>query len=69
MARVLRRLLIAIGSMTAAWLAISLIGGIITGGPVSGPVPGIVALVFGGLIYAEIIRRDGKPSPFIDPDR
>jgi hypothetical protein len=47
---------IALGSLVAAALVMWLVGGMIPG--VAGPLSGVVTLVLGGLIYADIRRRD-----------
>ncbi len=71
MLRMLRRVGIAIGSLVAAWLVVSLVGGLLlpfTGIPFRPLDPGttttgtafvgIVTVVLGGLIYRDIIRRE-----------
>jgi CBS domain containing-hemolysin-like protein len=73
--RFLRRVGIAIGSLAAAWLVISLVGGMLL--PVFGlpfrPLdPGstlfgavlvdVITLVLGGLIYRDILRREQPRS-------
>jgi CBS domain containing-hemolysin-like protein len=75
MLRVLRRVGIAIGSLVAAWLAMSLVGGFLLpfvgvgfrptdpGATGSGSaIVGLVTLILGGLIYRDIIRRERRPS-------
>ena len=52
----LRRVGIAIGSLAAAWLVISLVGGVLL--PTGGMVAGLVTVVLGGLIYRDILRRE-----------
>ena len=71
----LRRVGIAIGSLVAAWLVISLVGGILLplvgipfrpgdpGTTTTGSIlVGLITLVFGGLIYRDIVRRERRPG-------
>jgi hypothetical protein len=73
----LRRVGIAIGSIVAAWLVVSLVGGILL--PLFGvsfrPVDpatsttgsvlvGLITVVLGGLIYRDILRRERRPSRY-----
>jgi hypothetical protein len=75
MLRVLRRVGIAFGSLVAAWLVISLVGGFLL--PFAGvpyrptdpaatgsgsAIVGLVTLILGGLIYRDIIRREQPAS-------
>ena len=66
--RATRRILIAIGSLTMAWLAVGLVAGVllqvVTG---SGPAWSdprltglitVIVIVLGGLIYRDILRRE-----------
>jgi CBS domain containing-hemolysin-like protein len=75
MLRVLRRVGIAIGSLVAAWLVMSLVGGFLLpfagvpyrptdpGATGSGSaIVGLVTLILGGLIYRDIIRRERPAS-------
>jgi hypothetical protein len=75
MLRVLRRVGIAIGSIVAAWLVISLVGGVLLpfvgvpfrltdpGATASGSaIVGLVTLILGGLIYRDILRRERRTS-------
>ena len=75
MLRVLRRVGIAIGSLVAAWLVISLVGGILlpfVGVPYRPTDPeatrtasalvGLVTIILGGLIYRDILRRERPAS-------
>jgi CBS domain containing-hemolysin-like protein len=75
MLRVLRRVGIAIGSIVAAWLVMSLVGGFLlpfVGVPYrptdpgatasGGAIVGLVTLLLGGLIYRDIIRREQPAS-------
>ena len=73
MVRVIRRVGIAIGSLLIAVLAVGLVGGMVLpliGVPLtptptvtvtpSGLVETVIALVLGGLIYRDIIRREQR---------
>jgi hypothetical protein len=73
MVRVIRRVGIAIGSLLIAVLAVGLVGGMVLpliGVPLaptptmtvtpSGLVETLMALVLGGLIYRDIIRREQR---------
>ena len=63
MTRIVRRVGIAIGSLVIAYLAVSLVGGILLGSAAIGsPLSGLVIVVLGGLIFADIIRRE-RPKP------
>ena len=62
MTRVLRRIGIAIGSLTIAWLAIALVGGIIGLTLPLGVFGVVVVLILGGLIYRDILGREGGPG-------
>jgi membrane associated rhomboid family serine protease len=75
MLRVVRRVGIAIGSIVAAWLVISLVGAVLlpfVGVPFrstdpgatasSSAIVGLITLILGGLIYRDIIRRERRPS-------
>jgi hypothetical protein len=62
MARTIRRMGIAIGSLTIAWLALALVGGLIGLSPSSG-VLGLIAVIdLGALIYLDIIKREQRPG-------
>lgn len=62
MVHVLRRFGIALGSLTIAWMAVSLIGGVLLGTAASGnALVGLATLVLGGLVYQDIMRRE-QPS-------
>ena len=74
MVRVIRRVGIAIGSLLIVVLAVGLVGGMVLpliGVPLtptptmtvtpSGLVETLIALVLGGLIYRDIIRREQRP--------
>jgi hypothetical protein len=66
--RVTQRILIAIGSLTMAWLAVGLVGGlllqVVTGSGAAWSDPRLAGLitvtfiVLGGLIYRDILRRE-----------
>lgn len=64
MLQVLRRAGIAIGSLVAASLCVSLVGGVFMGiagvnaTPASWGIGAVVTLVLGGLIYRDIVRRE-----------
>ena len=61
MVHVLRRIGIALGSLVAAWLAVSLVAGIVLGTAASGnALVGLVTLVLGGLVYQDIIGREQR---------
>ena len=60
MLRILRRVGIAIGSLVAAWLVISLVGGALL--PFIGALVGLATVVLGGLIYRDILRRERRTS-------
>jgi hypothetical protein len=75
MLRILRRVGIAIGSIVAAWLVMSLVaGGLLPlvgvafrptdpGATATGSaIVGLVTLILGGLIYRDIIRRERRTS-------
>ncbi len=75
MLRILRRVGIAIGSIVAAWLVISLIGGALlpflgvafrpfdpAETPPGSAFVGLATVVLGGLIYRDIIRRERPAS-------
>jgi len=73
MLHIARRVGIAIGSLVAAWLVVSLVGGTLlplVGVPFRPPDPGtttaggalvtLVTVVLGGLIYRDILRRERR---------
>jgi hypothetical protein len=63
MVRALRRIGIAIGSLVAAWLALSLIAGALLGPSASDNVLiGVLTIVLGGLVYRDILRRERRPT-------
>jgi 4-hydroxybenzoate polyprenyltransferase len=58
-----RRVGIAIGSVVMAYLAISLVAGVILGQSVhQSPLFAIAIFVVGGLIFADIVRRERRPG-------
>jgi hypothetical protein len=60
MTYVVRRVGIAIGSVMIAWLAASLVVGVLLGPDVvQRPGMAMITLVLGGLIYRDIVRREG----------
>jgi hypothetical protein len=63
MIRTLRHIGVAIGSVFIAWLAVSLIAGVLLGPNASGNVLIFVAtLIIGGLIYRDILRRERRAA-------
>jgi hypothetical protein len=57
--KVLRRFGIAIGSLVAAWLCVWLVGGWLFGSTGGGAIATIAAVLLGGLIFRDILRREG----------
>jgi len=63
MIRIVRRVGIAVGSLSIAYLAVSLIAGTMLGPSADrNPVIAVVIIVLGGLVYADIIRRERPTS-------
>ncbi len=63
MLQILRRIGIAFGSIVAAWLAVSLVAGMLLGPAASGNVlVWLVTLLLGGLLYRDIMRREQRPA-------
>lgn len=60
MTYVVRRVGIAIGSIMIAWLAASLVGVLLGPDVVQRPGMAMITLVLGGLIYRDIVRREGR---------
>jgi hypothetical protein len=60
MVRTIRRMGIAIGSITIAWLALGLVGGVIGLSPGSGALGLLAVIVLGALIYVDIIKREQR---------
>jgi hypothetical protein len=58
-----RRLGIALGSISMAWLAASLVVGVLLGADaVQRPGMAVITVVLGALIYRDIIRRESSRS-------
>jgi hypothetical protein len=57
-----RRMGIAIGSLTIAWLALGLVGGVIGLSPGTGLLSLIAVIVLGALIYLDIVKREQRPG-------
>ena len=67
MPSIIRRVGVAIGSIVIAYLAVSLIAGVLLGqsaqtNPIVVVVVVVVIVVLGGLVYTDIMRRDRKVS-------
>jgi hypothetical protein len=63
MLQVLRRVGIAFGCIVAAWLAVSLVAGVVLGSAASGnAIVWLITLLLGGLIYRDIILRDQRSA-------
>jgi hypothetical protein len=61
MLQILRRVGIAFGCIVAAWLAVSLVAGMLLGTAASGnALVLLVTLLLGGLIYRDIISREQR---------
>ena len=61
MVHALRRIGIALGSLVAARLAVSLVAGVVLGTAASGnALVWLVTLVLGGLVYQDIIGREQR---------
>ncbi len=61
MVRALRHIGIAIGSIVIAWLAVSLVAGVLLGSNASGNyLIVLITLFIGGLVYRDIIRRERR---------
>jgi uncharacterized membrane protein len=70
MLTVIRRVGIAIGSITIAYLAVSLVAGVLLGrwAQTNPTLIAFIAVVLGGLIYVDIIRRERhRPSADTPP--
>lgn len=59
----MRRVGIAIGSITIAFLALSLVGGVIGLSPSVGILGVVAVLILGALIYRDITGRETDPAP------
>jgi hypothetical protein len=63
-ARIVRVVGVAIGSLVAAYLAVWLIGGILFGWTgKDGQLVAILAIVLGGVVFADIMRREQGAGP------
>ena len=64
MLSVIRRIGIAIGSLVIAYLAVSLVAGVVLGQTAqTNPfLVGLVSVVLGGFVYADIMRRERDGS-------
>lgn len=61
MPTIIRRVGVAIGSIVIAYLAVSLIAGVLLGQSAqTNPIVVVVIVVLGGLVYADIMRRDRR---------
>jgi hypothetical protein len=55
---------IAIGSLVIAYLAVSLVSGLLLGPAAqSNPLVGGVIVLLGGLVFADIMRREHRRTP------
>ncbi len=74
MLRIVRRVGIAIGSLVIAYLAVSLVAGVLFGSAVaSSALVALITIVLGGLIFVDILRRERPASdvdarPYTSPD-
>ncbi len=63
MLQMLRRIGIAFGCLVAAWLAVSLVAGVLLGTAASGnALVWLVTLLLGGLVYRDIVRREQRSA-------
>ena len=63
MIRIVRRVGIAFGSLVIAYLAVTLIAGIVLGPSAQrNPLIGVVIIVLGGLVFLDIVRREPQRS-------
>jgi hypothetical protein len=63
MVRAVRVVGIAVGSLVIAYLAVSLVGGLLLGwGSKDATLTLLVAVVLGGLVFADIARRERRGS-------
>ena len=63
MLTIIRRVGIAIGSLVIAYLAVSLVAGVLLGqSPQTNPIVVGVIVLLGGLVYADIMRRERHRS-------
>ena len=65
MLRVLRRIGIAIGSLVIAYLAVSLVAGVLLGqwAQTNSVLVAVVSVVLGGFVCVDIMRRENRGSP------
>jgi hypothetical protein len=65
MVAVIRRLGIAIGSLVIAYLAVSLVAGVLLGqwAQTNSTFVAVVSVVLGGFVYVDIMRRERRGSP------
>ena len=63
MLRIVRRVGIGIGSLVIAYLAVSLVAGVLFGATVASSwLVAVITIVFGGLIFVDILRRERPAS-------
>ena len=62
MAQALRRAGIAIGSVVAAWLVLTLVGGAFGLSANAGLIGVVAVIVLGALIYRDILGRRSRPD-------
>jgi uncharacterized membrane protein YdjX (TVP38/TMEM64 family) len=62
MTHTFRRLGIALGSFVIAYLALSLVAGVLFGPMVSGTILLVAAAVLGAAVYVDILRRERRPA-------
>jgi len=68
MFRIVRRIGIAIGSLVIAYLAVMLVAGVLFGASATtSPLVGLVVIVLGGLVFVDIVRREGPRTSTPDP--
>ncbi len=64
MRTILRRLGVAFGSLVIAYLAVSLVAGVLVGRSAeSDPIIIVAIVVLGGLLYEDIMRRERRRAP------
>jgi uncharacterized membrane protein len=67
-ARIVRTVGIAFGSLVAAYLAVSLVAALLGWTGKDSALAALVAVVLGGFVFADIMRRErraGPPSPSV----
>ena len=63
MIRIVRHVGIAVGSLVIAYLAVPLVAGIVLGpSGYQSPLIAVLVIVLGGLVFADIIRRERPKS-------